>query len=339
MKRYLLIGTLAVSVIAASVWYSSSKGRMSPRAASDAEHKPTHRIVLLGASPAIKTVFVGFKQKLTELSRGSGLEFEYIDLDIPFSVVNMENAARYIAESGANLIITGQTEVPELMKRIKTTPIVSALSSNAVEFGLAASEQGSGTNVVFIDSGNYTNAGPRLEFFLELMPAAKHILVIRGDKAAFRESDSGMDSLQDVASRHGVTLTEQSFSSRQELNKFFLEYDFSDVDAIFRYPGTFNAANIDLFFAFQAQIKKPVVVLNRQELEVGGILAYGPRYSELGDTAATVAWQILKGQVDPASVPILRPFRYELGLNEGIARLLGVEIPDSLRKKADYILP
>lgn len=338
-KLALTLGFLALAIIAGFFWYSSSNSKTSPGSEEVRGNEFTYRIALLGLSPTIKVAFQGFKDKLNVLSGSDVSRIEYIDLDIPFSPANMENATRYIAEADVDLVVTGQSEIPLLIKTIRNIPIISVLSSNPVELGLAKSESGSGNNVVFIESGNSETTGLRLEFLLELMPQAKRILVIRGGQSLFGESDIGMAPLRQIASARNITLVEKPFSTRQELNTFFLEYDFSDIDAIFRYPGTFTASNIDLFFAFRAQIQKPIIVLNRQELERGGVLSYGARYGELGEVAAVTAWQMLKGQVEPGEVPILRPFRNELGINESVARSLGIDIPASLREKADYIIP
>ena len=311
-------------------------GREAPVNNSNREIK---RIVLLGASPVIQTTFAGLKSKLNQLvSMDDDLEIEYIDLDIPYSEVNMQNAVNYILNADVDLVVTGQGEVKYLRDKIRIIPIIVALASDPVESGLAVSEAGSGNNFVFIDTGASANASKRLTFFLELMPEAKNILVIRGADFLDDTGPLGIENLRQEAIKRQINLIDKQFSTRQELNKFFLEYDFSQVDAIYRHQGGFNAANADLFFAFQPKLKKPIITIANQELEAGGILAYGPKYDEFGEVGASIAWQILKGQADPATIPINRPFRNAIGFNERVAKELGIIIPTSLLIKADYVI-
>ncbi len=183
----LFLVVLAVVGLAAVFWDRQSEGRSKvPNAIAE---KGDYRVVFLGASPMIKLAFEGFKWKLDELAKENDVNVEYIDLDVPFSPVNIANAADYIASADASLIVTGQSEIPYLLGKITTIPIVCVLSSDPVGVGLAASEEGSGNNVVFLDSGNQANTGRRLEFFLEAVPNARNILVLRGDPSVSSESE------------------------------------------------------------------------------------------------------------------------------------------------------
>lgn len=338
-KKFLAVSIVFIAGIALVAFFSKQRApHPSQETKQPADGDGVRRIVLLGASPTIKLAFEGFRSKLDELSRSGDISTEYISLDIPFSETNIKNAVQYITDTDAHMIVTGQSEIPLLTKTITATPIIALLASDPVAAGLAKSESGSGNNVVFMNSGNHANTGRRLEFFLELAPKTRTVLVPRGDATVPGEIDTGMVRLRETAVARGITLVEKRFSSRQEMNKFFLEYDFSSVDAIFRYPSTFIAANIDLLFAFQASVKKPIIVLNREELIRGGTLAYGPRYKEIGEEGALVAWQIFKGQAEPATTPVIRPFRNELGVNESVARELGLDIPELLLQKADYVV-
>lgn len=297
------------------------------------------RIALIGSSKAISTAFDSFEKKLSELSKNDGsMTFEFVKIEVPFSKINIENAVEYVKmHDKADLIVTGQSDLQYIIPLVKDIPIISVISSDPVALGYARSEDGSGTNVVFIDSGTIRNSKKRLEIFLDLVPNTKKLLVIRGDKKLFQENDLAINLMREEILKEGldIELVEKTFSNRNDFNRFMLEYDFRDIDGIIRYPGIFGATNIDLFFTFQEKIKKPVIVLNKQEVEMGGLISYGPINEELGKTGAFSAWQILKGQISPGEIPILRPFKNELVINETVANSLNIKIPDSVKKMVD----
>ncbi|MDO8521463.1 MAG: ABC transporter substrate binding protein [bacterium] len=332
----LSVGILVVGVLV----FVTAENRKSVReeAPTIATEKADYHVVFLGGTPMQRLAFEGFREKFDELAKEGDVSIEYMTLDVPVSPINMRNAVDHIVLYNASLVVTGQAEVRYLVEKITTTPIISLFAADPVATGLAVNEKGSGNNVVFLDSGTHDSAGRRLEFFLEAMPQAKNILVPRGAASVPTESDAGMLELAQAVKGHDVTIIEKRFASREELNKFLLDYDFSQVDAVFRYPGTFIAANFDLFYALKEKIKKPFIVINKEELAMGGLIAYGPRYEEFGRSGAVIAWQILKGQIAPADVPIIRPFRYMLGVNQLVAATFGIAIPDALLQKADYII-
>ena len=265
-RKYIYVPLVILAVVTLAAYFVNHRTGWYPKSSDTSAsaikntQDPNYRIVFLGASPTIKIAFNGFEKAFKGYLGANEKEVEYMELDIPTSPVNLVNAADHIAKSNASLIVTGQSEIGVLLKKITTIPIIVVLASDPVGAGLMPSEEGSGNNAAYIDTGNHSNTGRRLEFFLESMPNARNILVLRGDASLLSESDKGFAVLADTARKHGITLIDKRFKSRQELNKFFIEYDFSQVDAIFRYPGMFISANIDLFFAFREKIKKPIII-------------------------------------------------------------------------------
>ena len=68
-------------------------------------------------------------------------------------------------------------------------------------------------------------------------------------------------------------------------------------------------------------------------LEDGGLIAYGPRLSEVRQCARQVA-KLLRG-AKVADVPVEQPTEFELIINLKTAQTLGVEIPPALLSRAN----
>jgi putative ABC transport system substrate-binding protein len=72
-------------------------------------------------------------------------------------------------------------------------------------------------------------------------------------------------------------------------------------------------------------------------VEAGGLMSYGPSLRDQWRRAAAYVDKILKG-VRPGDLPIEQPTKFELIVNAGTARALGVAIPPSLRLQVDRIV-
>jgi ABC transporter substrate binding protein len=69
----------------------------------------------------------------------------------------------------------------------------------------------------------------------------------------------------------------------------------------------------------------------------GGLMSYGPDQSEMFDSAADLAWRILKG-ADLAQLPLEAPSKFVLAINMKTAAAIGLTIPPSLLARADTVI-
>jgi len=88
---------------------------------------------------------------------------------------------------------------------------------------------------------------------------------------------------------------------------------------------------------FVAKHRLPAMYQSKENVEVGGLMAYGATLSDLFRRSAWYVHRILQG-AKPADLPIEQPTNFELSINLKTAKALGLTIPPTLLARADEVI-
>jgi putative ABC transport system substrate-binding protein len=75
----------------------------------------------------------------------------------------------------------------------------------------------------------------------------------------------------------------------------------------------------------------------RDQVQAGGLMSYGPKYTDLFRRAAEIVDKILRG-AKPGDIPVEQPTNFELVVNLKTANALGLAIPSALLATADEVI-
>src|SRR5262249_2304078 len=81
----------------------------------------------------------------------------------------------------------------------------------------------------------------------------------------------------------------------------------------------------------------PTMYGSREYVDVGGLMSYGPNYSDLFRRAADYVDKILRGS-KPGDIPVEQPTKFDLVINLTTAQVLGLTVPSSLLARADEVI-
>jgi len=253
------------------------------------------------------------------------------------SADRLPGLATNLVQRRVAVIITLDTVAAARAARAVTTeiPIVFALGTDPVRAGLVTSLNRPGGNITGISTMNLDLGSKWIGLLHELLPAAKNIGVLVNIENA--DSARSIITNTQAAARMLGMQTEILFAS-----------DSRDIDDALAGLGARSQALIlqpdVLFTEYREKLamlaireKLPTLYSTRNFPEAGGMMSYGSSFTEAQRLAGVYAGRVLKGE-KPGDMPVLRPTKFELIINLGTAKALGLIVPPSLLATADEVI-
>jgi putative tryptophan/tyrosine transport system substrate-binding protein len=244
-----------------------------------------------------------------------------------------EIAAEFVRQK-VDIIVTFGTAVPTLKQATSVIPIVFALGPNPVGGGLVTSLARPGGNVTGLSQLATDLAGKRLELLHEVVPSLRRlaIMVDVGNPQAVLE----MGEVQAAARTLGVEVAPLEIRRAQDIAPGF-EALKAQADALYLTGNALIAANRTRIITFALGARLPMIFNNREFVQAGGLISYGPNYSDLFRRAAELVDKLLRG-TKPRDIPVEQPTKFELVLNLTTAKAIGLTIPEAFLLRADEVI-
>jgi len=291
---------------------------------------------LSGGSPGLGEHSIDiFKASLRDLGWRAN---ETIDIDVRWADGDASRLALLASELVALrpdvIACTGTSEAKALQSATSEIPVLFLQVADPISSRLVASISRPGGNITGFAQGPQILWSKRLELLTEMIGRQPRHLAWLGNPENSGSVPNWADA-KEAAARAGVELAridvsraeqlEGAFTSIKGLDGLLVQFDF--LFAVMR----------SRIAELVAQEHVPAIYENRMQVLAGGLMSYGGDLRENYRQGAIYVDRILKG-ARPGDLPVVRASRFELVLNAGAAKALGLTIPANLLARADEVI-
>ena len=248
---------------------------------------------------------------------------------------NLQSIAQAFIADEVDLILAIATPAAQVMAaNTEEIPIVGTAITSFEGAGLVESDEAPGYNVTGTNDMNPVEE--QVNLLLQLKPDAKVIGTIY--TAAEVNSQIQVDLLDKVAAAKGLTVEKRTIQNVNDIQQaaqslvgvadaLWLPTDNNVASAMPNVVGVTDPAGI-------------ITITGEESMTVaGGTATYSFSYYDIGYNAGVMAAQILKGEADPATLPVQSPKAEDLTaiINTDAVELLGLEVPQDLMDNAKKV--
>jgi putative ABC transport system substrate-binding protein len=275
-----------------------------------------------------------FVERLHELGWNEG---QNISIEYRWSEGHPERIAEIATEfvrRNVSVIITYGGAVAALKQATAAIPIVFAIAVDPIGSGIVASLSHPGGNVTGLSVEQSDIAGKRLELLREIVPELRRLAIMfdGGYAAAVRENNE----TQAAARTFGLDVVSHAIRRAADIEPAF-EAIKSQADALYVAVDALINANREQIARTALSARLPTTFNESGCVEVGGLMSYGPNFSDQFRRTAEIVDKILRG-TKPGDIPVEQPIKFELSINLKTAKALGLTVPQTLLATADKVI-
>jgi putative ABC transport system substrate-binding protein len=276
-----------------------------------------------------------FRDALAELGFREGGSFQIQVVSAENQLERLPQLAGELVKSQPDVIVAVNT--PPTLAALKATsdiPIVSAVVADPVALGIVKNLARPEGNVTGIANMASDLTSKRIALLKEIAPAMRRV-------ALFMHPDDQVTPLQlrDVeGAAASLAIEYKGFPMRSatELEEGFKNAIAWNAHGVVRLAGqgfTLGAAT----GRRATELGLPSMLLQRSDVEAGGLMSYFADHRELWRRAAIQVARLLRG-ASPRDLPFELPTRFELTINLKSAKALGLNVAATLIARADDVI-
>lgn len=290
-------------------------------------------IIQAAEHPALSSAKDGLKQYF---EKKDDIEVKFVEKNAQGDVGTMDIIAKQFVSDKVDLIYsigTNASQAAVSATMDNGIPVIfNAVTDPSGEAKLIKSNENPGANVTGV-----SDAAPlekQVGMIREFLPEAKTIGMIYN--IGEPNGKIQVEQVEKLASKFNFTIVKKGISAttdvatatEQLLGKVDCIYNITDnmvVSATASITDKANAKKIPVFAAEDGQIK------------MGLLASDSISYTNLGEQAGNMAYEILVNGKKPADMPVQIATDTKLYINKKVADELGIKIPDALAKRATFV--
>jgi putative ABC transport system substrate-binding protein len=296
---------------------------------------PTIGFLGTPAAPIWKPYSTAFVQRLSELGwvegRTVAIEFRWAE----GRNERFDEIAAEFVRLKVDVIVTSGAAVTAAMHANSTIPIVFAIGADPVGSGHVASLARPGGNVTGLSLQAADVAGKRLELLREVIPNLRRLAILAN--VAYPASAVEMAEVETTARALGYEVAKLEIRRAEDIEAVFSSFK-GEADALYicGYDPLVNTNRIRIN-ALAIAARMPTVAGDQAYVRAGGLISYGPNFSDMFRRSADYVDKILRG-AKPGELPVEQPTKFDLIVNLKTAKALGIAVSESFLLRADEII-
>ena len=235
------------------------------------------------------------------------------------------------------LLVSSTGNAIVLKARTKTIPIVLGSVGDPVGSGLVESLARPGGNVTGNSLQLVELGAKQIELMAQVLPSMRRVAVLTDLSQARSASDQYERIANTTAAAKGLLLEVHRVDSAESVRREFRKLETRRADALLINPSPPLNVLRPQICRSAANIRLATVGFSDEWARDGALMSFGPSWVAAYRRAAYFVDRILKG-AKPGDLPIEQPTKFDLVVNAGTAKALGVKIPQSILLRADRVI-
>lgn len=291
-------------------------------------------ILQLVEHAALDAAYQGFIDSLAEDGYVDGKNIEVDYQNAQADQANLMTMSERFVKDDVDLILAIATPAAQAIAAATTKiPILITAVTDPVAAKLADSMEKPGMNVT-----GTTDAGPidkQLALLQEMFPEIKTIGVIYNSSEV--NSEVQAKQAEEIAKTMGWGVRFGTITSVNDIEQVALSM-VGRVQAIYAPTDNTIASAMPNLVKVAEEKKIPIMCGEPGMVEAGGLISIGIDYYKLGFQTGKMAVKILKGEAEPASMPIESLTDADIVINLNFAKAIGYEVPQDLLDRATTVI-
>jgi putative ABC transport system substrate-binding protein len=280
---------------------------------------------------------LAFRNGLSETGyiegRNVAIEYRWADNDID----RLPGLVADLVRRQVAVIATPGSLVAALAAKAATTtiPIVFSGGIDPVAAGLVASFNRPGGNVTGYVQMSTELMPKRLGIIHDLLPNAMRFAVLLNPNNPNIEAT--IAGLRTAASTIRLQIEVHYASAARDIDTAYSAFVQNRVEGLLVGPGAPFINRRTQLALLAASHRLPAIYSARNYAESGGLMSYGVEPDAQFRETGKYTGRILRGE-KPADLPVMQAAKFEFTINLQAAKVLGIEVPNSLQLLADEVI-
>jgi putative ABC transport system substrate-binding protein len=296
---------------------------------------PRHIGFLLVGFPREGNEVHQFRQGLQDAGYTEGRDVIVDWRSVDDNFARLTELATELVQDKVDVIVVDSTLGAQAVKRATSTiPIVMIAVADPVQAGLVASYAHPGGNLTGLSNVATELNAKRLQLLKKAIPRLSRVAALWNPDTPYPRM---IDDLKMVAPSLSIELSFVSARTSAEFGPAFSAISQMRAQALYLVGDPLFFSHRRTLVQLALKRKLPAIYWQRNFIDEGGLMSYGPSLADLTRRSAGYVDRILKG-AKPADLPIEQPTKFEFVVNLKTARALRLTIPEVVLLEADEVI-